>query len=101
MTALTIATDIPSGITTVEQLNVWTSHVLSNLNSNLDATEGLNYSVRASQSGIFYIAATDKYQHIGRQSIEVAPDHLIGGAKPWTFAKELSQKPLTAAMKSN
>ncbi len=101
MTALNIATDIPSAIVTVEQLNVWTTHVLANLNSNVDATEGLNYSVRAAQAATFYIAATDKQQHIGRTSIEMDAGHLLGGAKPWTFAKELSQKPLTASMKSN
>jgi hypothetical protein len=101
MTALNIATDIPSQIVTVEQLAVWAGNVLANLNSNVNAVEGDNYSQRAAQSGDFYIATTDKYRHIARQSIELSLDHLVGGAKPWAYAQEISQKPLTAAMKSN
>lgn len=101
MTALNIATDIPSQIVTVEQLVIWAGNVLANLNSNVNAVEGENYSQRAAQSGKFYIATVDKNRHIGRQSIELSPDHLIGGAKPWAYALEISQKPLTTAMKSN
>ncbi len=101
MTALNIATDIPSAIVTVEQLAVWCGNVLSNLNSNVDAVEGTNYAVRAAQSGTFYIAATDTTRHVSRQSVAMDPAYLLGGAKPWTFAKELSNAPLTAAMKSN
>ena len=101
MTALNIATDIPSNITTLEQLALWSGNCLSNLNSNMNAVEGENYSQRAAQSGEFYIAAVDKTRHITRLSIEVTPEHLIGGAKPWQYAVELSTKPLTAAMKTN
>jgi hypothetical protein len=101
MTALNLATDIPSAIVTVEQLAVWCGNVLATLNSNLNAVEGENYSQRAAQSGKFYIATSDKTRHIGRQSIELGPDHLIGGSKPWAYALELSTKPLTAAMKAN
>jgi hypothetical protein len=101
MTALNLATDIPSQIVTVEQLALWAGNVLANLNSNVNATEGENYSQRAAQSGNFYIAVTDKYRHVGRQSIELSPDHLVGSAKPWMYALEISQKPLTAAMKAN
>ena len=101
MTALNIATDIPSNIVTVEQLALWCGNCLSNLNSNLNAVEGENYSQRAAQSGEYYIASTDKTRHITRLSLEVSADHLIGGAKPWQYAQELSPKPLTAAMKSN
>jgi hypothetical protein len=101
MTALNIATDIPSQIVTVEQLNVWTGNVLANLNSNVNAIEGDNYTQRAAQSQEFYIAAVDKTRHVTRTSIEISPDHLVGSAKPWIYAVELSTKPLTAAMKSN
>ena len=101
MTALNIATDIPSNIVTLEQLALWSGNCLSNLNSNLNAVEGENYSQRAAQSGEYYIAAVDKTRHITRLSLEVSADHLIGGAKPWQYALELSPKPLTAAMKSN
>lgn len=101
MTALNLATDIPSEINTVEQLAVWCGNCLTNLNSNLNAVEGENYSQRAAQSGEYYVAPVDKTRHISRLSIEVSQDHLIGGAKPWKYALPLSDKPLTAAMKAN
>jgi hypothetical protein len=101
MTAVNIATQIPSNITTVEQLSVWCSKVLSKLNSNVTAVEGVNYAQNAAQSGVFYIANTDETRHIGRQSIALNSDHLVGGLKPWMYAQELSQKPLTASMTSN
>lgn len=101
MTAISLATDIPSNITTLEQLNLWTSRCLANLNSPINAIEGENYTQRAAQSGVFYIAAVDKFRHIGRTSVEISPEHLTGAAKDWMYAVELSTKPLTAAMKAN
>jgi hypothetical protein len=101
MTALVIATDIPSSINTVEKLAVWSANVLFNLNSGVTAVEGDNYTQRAAQSGNFYIAATDLTRHVARQSIELDAAYSIGAAKPWAYAKELSQKPLTADMKAN
>jgi hypothetical protein len=101
MTALVIATDIPSSIVTLEQLNMWSARCLANLNSNVNAVEGENYSQRAAQSGTFYIAATDKFRHVARTSVELSPDHLTGPLKDWMYAQEISPKPLTAAMKAN
>jgi hypothetical protein len=101
MTAIVLITDIPSNIVTVEQLHVWTGSCLANLNSNVNATEGENYSQRAAQSGVFYIAATDKYRQVSRVSTELSTDHLTGPLKNWMYAQELSNKPLTAAMKAN
>jgi hypothetical protein len=101
MTALNVATDIPSNIATLEQLAVWIGDVLGNLNSNVTAVEGENYSQRAAQTGTFYIAATDATRHVARQSIILSPEYLVGGAKRWSYAQELSTKVLTAAMKAN
>jgi hypothetical protein len=101
MTALNIATQIPSNIVTLEQLAVWLSNCLTALNTNVTATEGVNYAVNAASSGTFYIAAADTTRHVGRQSIALDPSYLIGGAKPWMYAQELSSKVLTAAMTTN
>jgi hypothetical protein len=101
MTAIVLATDIPSNIVTLEQLNMWTQRCLANLNSAINATEGENYTQRAAQSGVFYIAAVDKYRHVGRVSVELSADHLTGGLKDWMYAQELSTKVLTTAMKAN
>jgi hypothetical protein len=101
MTALVVNTDVPSDIVTLEQLSVWCHACLANLNSNINATEGENYSVRAAQSGTYYIPSTDVTRHVGRISVELGPDYIVGGRKPWLYAKELSTKPLTVAMKAN
>lgn len=101
MTALNLATDIPSSIVTLEQLNMWSTRCLANLNSALNATEGENFVQRAAQSGVFYIAAVDKFRHVARTSVEISPDHLTGNLKDWMYAIELSPKVLTAAMKAN
>jgi hypothetical protein len=101
MTAINLATDIPSSINTLEQLAAWSGNCLANLNSNLNAVEGENYSQRAAQSGDFYIPNVDKRRTIIRLSMEISPDSLIGSLKPWMYALPLSDKPLTSAMKSN
>lgn len=101
MTALSIATQIPSNIVTVEQLALWCGNVLFNLNSNISVAEGVNYVQNVAQSGTFYIASTDTTRHVTRQSIELDPAYAIGGLKPWMYAKEISSKPLTASMTAN
>ena len=101
MTALNIATDIPSNIATVEQVAIWCSKVLWTLNPTLNAVEGDNYSQRACQSGEYFIAQVNKTRHVGRISIEVDPAIHTGDLKDWMYAIELSTTPLTAAMKAN
>ena len=101
MSALNIATDIPSSIVTLEQLSVWSSRCLWQLNAATNAIEGENYSQRAAQAGEFYIAAVNKTRHIGRQSIEMSPEYQTGPLKDWMYAQELSTTPLTPAMKAN
>lgn len=101
MTALNIATDIPSSIVTLEQLAVWSNKCLWQLYPAINATEGENYTQRAIQSGEFYIAATNTTRHVGRQSIEMVPEMHTGPLKDWMYAKELGTIALTAAMKAN
>lgn len=101
MTALNIATDIPSNINTMEKLAVWISNCMFALNPTLTAVEGENYSQRSAQSGTFYIAATNKTRHVGRQSIILTDGYAVGDEKQWFYAEPLSDAPLTTAMKSN
>jgi hypothetical protein len=101
MTALNLATDIPSSIVTVEQLAAWAGNCLANLNSNVNAVEGEGYTQRAAQSGEFYIASNDTYRQVLRQSMVLNKESLIGSLKPWMYVEEISNKPLTAAMKAN
>ena len=101
MTALNLATDIPSSIVTVEQLAAWCGNCLANLNSNVNAVEGEGYTQRAAQSGTFYIASNDTIRHVSRQSLSLNKESLVGPLKEWMYVEELSTKPLTAAMKAN
>lgn len=101
MTALNIATDIPSQINTVEKLAVWVGMLLTNINPSLTAIEGVGYTERVAQSGNFYIQADNKYRNLTRTSIPMSSDHLAGGAKMWTYAQEISQTAIPATFRSN
>ncbi len=100
MTAFTKA-DIPSDIDSVEKLAVWVNNVLFRLYPEQISLEGINYSQRTIQSGIYPIDNTTLSRHIGRHSIEMSPDYVIGGRKPWMYAQSLGSQVLTADMKSN
>lgn len=101
MTTLNIATDIPSQITTVEQLAAWCAGILFAVNPTTVASEGVGYSERVAQKGIFWVAAASQHREIVRLSFEVSPDHLAGGAKPWTYIQPLSNSAIPAAFKAN
>jgi len=101
MTAINLATDIPSQINTIEKLAAWCSQILANLNPSATAIEGVGYTERVAQSGIFYVAADNKYRRLIRLSLEVSPDFESGNLKPWQYALEVSNTPIPAAFKSN
>lgn len=101
MSAINISTDIPSQIDTLEKLAAWCGLSLSNINAGLTAIEGAGYTERVSQAGVFYVQADNKYRMLIRNSIEVSPDYLAGGAKLWTFAQPLSNTAIPAIFKAN
>jgi hypothetical protein len=101
MTALNIATDIPSNINTMEKLAVWVSNCLFTLNPGVNNVEGENYSQRSAQAGTYFVAATNKTRHVGRNSIELSAGYSVGDEKQWFYALPLSDAPLTTAMKTN
>jgi len=101
MTALNIATDIPSQINTLEKLAAWANLTLANINPALTAIEGVGYTERVAQAGVFFVAADNKYRLLGRASIQMSPDYLAGGAKMWTYAQELSNTAIPATFKAN
>lgn len=101
MTAINIATDIPSQIDTLEKLAAWSGLALANMNAALVAVEGPGYTERVSQAGVFYVQADNKYRILVRHSIQMEPEHLAGGSKLWTYAKSLSDTGLPTIFKSN
>jgi hypothetical protein len=101
MTAINITTDIPSQIDTLEKLYVWAGLALANINPSLTAVEGVGYTERSAQAGVFYVAADNKYRALIRGSIQMSSDYLAGGSKLWTFAQPLSNTALPAIFKAN
>lgn len=101
MTALVISTDIPSQINTLEKLAAWANLTLANINPSLAVIEGVGYTERAAQAGVFFVAADNKYRLLGRTSIQMSPDYLAGGAKLWTYAQELSNTAIPTTFKAN
>jgi hypothetical protein len=101
MTALTIGTQIPSGINTLEKLVAWGGLTLANINPALAAIEGQGYTERVAQANVYYIAADNRNRLIVRASIPMTADYLAGGAKLWTYANELSTTVIPAIFSSN
>lgn len=101
MTALNIATQIPSQITTLEQLHAWSAQALFAINPGLTVIEGAGYTERAAQAGNFWVAADVKTRMICRVSLEVSPNYLSATGKPWTFIQQLSTTPLPANFSAN
>jgi hypothetical protein len=100
MTTLNLA-QIPSAINTVEKLAAWCGLVLANVNPGLTAIEGVGYTERVAQAGVFYVAAANKYRLLIRESIEVSPDYLAGGTKLWTQAQSISDAAIPQIFLSN
>ena len=101
MTALNIATQIPSQIVTLEQLHAWSAQALFAINPTITVIEGVGYTERAAQAGNFWVAADAKTRMICRLSLEVSPDHLSGQNKPWTYIQQLSTTALPSSFSGN
>lgn len=101
MTALAITTQIPSQINTLEKLHLWSGLTLANINPALTAIEGVGYTERCAQAGIFYVAADNKYRALIRASIQISPDYLAGGQKLWQYALDLSNTAVPTIFTTN
>ncbi|RCJ34605.1 glucose-6-phosphate dehydrogenase [Nostoc punctiforme NIES-2108] len=101
MTAINIATDIPSQIDTVEKLAAWCGMVLFANNSTISVIEGPGYTERVAQCNSYWVAADAKTRLIVRLSLEVSPNALSGGDKPWTYIQPIANTALPASFKAN
>ena len=101
MTAINIATQIPSQIDTLEKLAAWVGLALANINADVTAIEGVGYTERVSQAGVYYVQADNKYRILIRNSIQMAPDYLAGGSKLWTYAQPISNTAIPAIFTAN
>lgn len=100
MTALVIASQIPTNIDTLEKLHAWSGLALRNLNPTLEATEGVGVNELVAQAGTFYIPSANQYRMLVRTSLLVSPDHLAGGLKPWQYVQPFSNTALPTGFTS-
>jgi hypothetical protein len=101
MTALVIASQIPSNINTLEKLVAWGGLALAYINPALASIEGQGYTERSAQANPYYIQADNKTRLIIRASLPLSADYLAGGSKFWGYAQDLSNTAIPALFTSN
>jgi len=101
MTALNVATDIPSQISSYEELAMWVMLALSSTYPTLTSVEGVGYTERAAQAGTFFVQAENRHVFLGRVSLTVASSYLAGGQKPWKYAQSLGNGTVDNLFKAN
>ena len=100
MTAFTTS-QIPSSVNTLEKLVLWATTALQYINPTTVSEEGEGFVEKAVSSNTFYVQSANRHVFLGRVSIGVSPDRIVGGAKHWTYAQELSQDPIPAIFTTN
>jgi hypothetical protein len=101
MTALNIATDIPTNITSYEELAMWVDLVLKSTYPTATPVEGVGYIENACQAGVFYVNSEARHVFLGRVSLTVSPGYLAGGQKLWKYAQSLGNATVDNAFKAN
>lgn len=83
---------LPTSITTVEELAVWSLAVLSEINPSLTITESPGRSVRQVELSPFWLesASTPTWAWIGRIVITMPATWRQGTTRPWDGLQELS-----------
>lgn len=101
MTALTISTDIPSNINTLERLHAWSGYALSFVNPTLGVLEAEGRAEKVAQSAIFQ-AADNTYRILTRACLPINANYTNDRAiKIWMHTEEVSNVVLPAAFKQN
>lgn len=101
MTAISISTDIPSNINTLEKLAAWVGLALSRCNPSLKILENPNSDSERAAQAVLIKADDGSFRLVLRLSIAVQDDYATSGNKFWINAQELSNTALPAAFKSN
>lgn len=95
-----IKDDIPSQITTLEQLHAWTGLALEEINPDLQVVEGSGAAVSVCDTGIFDVEQTKKTRLISRASLEINKGFTYSGKKLWEEVLEFSNTALPAGFKN-
>ncbi|AFY72959.1 hypothetical protein Syn7502_00827 [Synechococcus sp. PCC 7502] len=101
MTAITLSTDIPSNITTLEQLHVWTSVALATCNPTKQIVESEN-STEFTCRYFVALAYDATTRCVDRISIPIDPTYVSDKSKKfWMFANPISDTALPSTFKAN
>lgn len=92
--------DIPSTITTIEQLHVWSGLALEDINADLTAVEGAGAAVAVADTGIFDVPQNKTTRVISRSSFELNKGFTYSGKKLWEEVKEFSTTALPDGFKN-
>ena len=102
MTALNIATDIPTNINTLEKLAAWTGLALERVNPTLKLLESPDAEPQRVAQAVLIRADDATHRMIIRVSIPIADDYASNSTvKFWQNANELSNVALPTAYKAN
>lgn len=101
MTALVIATDIPTNINTLERLTTWGILALATINPTTAVLESPNRAEYATQYSVIK-AADGTVRLIGRVSLELDGLYASDTSKKlWMFTKEVGGVLIPAGFKAN
>lgn len=90
---------IPTSITTVEQLHAWSGMLLHRANSSLKVVESENYSDFAAQASVFQ-AQDGTQRFVSRMNLELNAGYAESGQKLWTQIQPFSEVAIPAAFTS-
>lgn len=100
MTALNIATQIPSSIVTLEQLVAWGALTLSRMYPDKSVLESETVRELSVQAGIF-TSAEETTQLLLRLSLKLDPAYITDTRKLWMSVDELGSGNIPASFTSN
>lgn len=101
MTLLTISTDIPTNINTLEKLAAWVGLALARCNPSLKILENPNADPERAAQAVLIKADDGSYRLVIRLSLKIADNYAEATQKFWFNTEELSGTALPAAFKSN
>lgn len=101
MTAINIATDIPTNINTLEKLAAWVGLALSRCNPSLKILEYPNFEPQRAAEATLIKADDNSYRLVVRLSLPIADNYGESTQKFWFNTLDFSNVALPTAYKTN
>lgn len=101
MTAINIATDIPSQIDTLEKLAAWTGLALARVNPTVKILENPDAEPQRAANVALIKADDGSIRMVVRLSLPVADGYAENNVKFWQNATKISDTALPTAFKAN